>query len=99
MIETSLDRLTMLSDFGVSAIYTHDGSNTTVTGIFDSDYEAVTTGGGVPFAMEQPRFHCRTEDVPSAVDGDLLEINGRDFVIRVVMPDGTGMTELQLEKA
>lgn len=99
MIETSLDRLTILSDFGVNAIYTRNSVESTVKGIFDSDYEAVTAGGGVPFAMEQPRFHCRTQDVPNASDGDLLEIDGRDFVIRVVMPDGTGMTELQLEKA
>lgn len=97
MIETPEDRLLMLTDFGVDAEYTHDGVTTTIKGILDKEYQAVDAGGGVAFAMEQPRFHIRTSDAPNAVDGDSLVISGTNYLIRVVMPDGTGMTELQLE--
>ena len=97
MIETAADRLLMLSDFGVDADYTHDGDTSTIKGILDKEYQSVDAGGGVAFAMEQPRFHVRTSDAPNAVDGDTIVIGGVNYIIRIVMPDGTGMTELQLE--
>ena len=96
-VETAADRLVMLTDFGIEVAYTHDGNTTNITGIFDKEYEAVDSGGGVAFAMEQPRFHVRTQDAPNATDGDTLVISGVTYIIRVVMPDGQGMTELQLE--
>jgi hypothetical protein len=98
MIETAEDRLVMLSDFGVTATYTHEGNASEIKGIFDNEYEAVDVGGSVPFAMEQPRFYCRTSDVPNVIDGDTLQINSVTYIVRVIMPDGTGITELQLEK-
>jgi hypothetical protein len=96
-VETATDRLILLSDFGIDAEYTHNGSTSNLKGILDKEYEAVDAGGGVPFAMEQPRFHIRTQDAPNATDGDTLVIEGVTYAVRVVMPDGQGMTELQLE--
>lgn len=97
-VETDNDRLAMLNDFGVTAVHTSNGNDTDVVGIFDKDYEAVDVGGSVPFAMEQPRFYYRTSDLPSVSDTDIIQIEGSTYYVRVIMPDGQGITELQLEK-
>ena len=89
----------MLNDFGVDAIFdSSDSSHKTVKGVFDNDYEAVNAGGSMGFAITRPRFYCRSADVLGVEDGDTLEIDSVDYKIVVVMPDGTGMTEMMLEK-
>lgn len=98
-VETADDRALLLADFGVSATFTPaGGTGAAVTGIVDNDYEAVDAGGSVSFAVTRPRFVCRTADISGAAEGDALAIDGVTYTIRVVMPDGTGMTELMLEK-
>jgi hypothetical protein len=99
-VETDLERAVFFeaNDFGVSAIYTPAGGDpVTIEGIFDDRHEEVDAGGGVPFSITSPQFHTRTADVPGALEGDTLEIGGIVYTIRVVMPDGTGLTMLQLE--
>jgi hypothetical protein len=98
-VETADDRLVMLADFGVTATYTPVGGQAaSVVGIFDNAYEAVDAGGNVPVALTQPHFTCRTADVPNAADGDALVVSGVSYIIRVVMQDGTGISDLLLEK-
>jgi hypothetical protein len=98
-VETADDRLIMLSDFGVTATYTPVGGvETSIVGIFDNAYEAVDAGGNVPVALTQPHFTCRTADVPNAADGDALVVNATSYIVRVVMQDGTGISDLLLEK-
>jgi len=98
-VESAADRAIFLSinDFGVSATYTHSAVATTISGIFDNDFVEVDTGG-IPFAMQQPRFLARTSDVSAAVEDDTLVISGTTYKIKVVQHDGTGMTNLVLEK-
>lgn len=96
-VETINDQLFMLSDFGVSATYTPaGGSASNITVIFDNEYIPVDTGASVAFAMQQPKALARTIDVPGADQGDLISIDGIDYTVTIVMPDGTGMTELML---
>jgi len=98
-VETADDRLYMLADFGEAVTYTPTGgAESSVTAIFDNGYEAVDAGGGVSFAMQQPRLTCRTSDVPNAAEGDAVVVGGVSYKIAIVMPDGTGITELMLEK-
>ena len=100
-VETADDRAIFVSvdDFGVAASYTPaGGSASTVNGIFDNDFIEADAGGGVTFALQQPRFHCRTADVSSAAEGDALVVSGVNYTIRVVQDDGTGMTMLVLER-
>ena len=98
-VETAQDRLFMLQDFGVDAIFdSPDSSHKTVRGVFDNDYESVNAGGSMDFAITRPRFFCRSSDVLDVEDGDSLEIDSVTYKIVVVMPDGTGMTEMMLEK-
>jgi len=100
-VETAADRAIFVDvdDFGTAATYTPTGGvAATVNGIFDNDFIEVDTGGGVGVALQQPRFHCRTADVPSAAEGDALVVSGVNYTIRIVQDDGTGMTMLVLER-
>ena len=99
-VESADDRAIFvgLDDFGTSATFTHSGTSTTVSGIFDNDFVEVDAGGGIPFAMQQPRFLCRTADVTTAVEDDTLVIATVTYKIKVRQDDGTGMTNLILEK-
>jgi len=95
-VESADDRTIFfdVDDFGTAATYTPSGgAGVTVNGIFDNDFIEVDGGGGVGFAMQQPRFVCRTADVSSATEGDALSVSGT-----IVQDDGTGLTTLILEK-
>lgn len=98
-VETADDRLIMLADFGEAVLYTPvGGTQVSITAIFDNGYEAVDAGGGVSFALQQPRLTCRTLDVSSAAEGDAVSVGGVSYKVSIVMADGTGITELMLEK-
>jgi hypothetical protein len=95
-VETDTERAIFVEvdDFAVAATY----NGGTVNGIFDKEYLELDSGGSVAFAINQPRFVCRTSDVSDAADGDSITISGTSYVIRVVQDDGTGMTTLVLEE-
>lgn len=98
-VETADDRSYFLMDFGVSATYTPvGGGSSTITVIFDNEYIPVETGGSIPFAMQQPKCLARTADLTGTIEGGSLVIGSVTYAIRIVMPDGTGMTELMLER-
>lgn len=99
-VESADDRsyFVAVDDFGVAATYTPaGGSSSTVNGVFDNDFVEVDTGGSVTFAQQQATFMCRTADVSSAAEGDAITISGENYIVRIVQPDGTGMTNLILE--
>jgi hypothetical protein len=98
-VETADDRSYLLADFGVSATYTSvGGTPATITVIFDNEYIPVETGATMPFAMQQPKCLARTSDLAGVAENGTLAIDGTTYYIRIVMPDGTGMTELMLER-
>lgn len=85
-------------DFGVTASYTPSGgSASNVKGIFDNEFFEAAVGD-VGVAIQQPRFLCRTSDISAAAEGDAITINSVAYTIRVVQPDGTGVTTLVLEE-
>lgn len=100
-VESADDRLAMLDadEFGVSATWTPSGgSATAVDGIFDNEFRSTDIGAGAEIATDDPHFLCRTADVSGIVEGDALVVSGVSYTVRVVMADGTGMTELVLEE-
>lgn len=101
-VETADDRAIFFSveDFGVAASYTKIGGNAqTINGIFDNEYLAEDAGAGVVFAVTQPRFLCRTSDLPSgAGEGDAITISAVAYTVKVIESDGTGISTLVLEK-
>jgi hypothetical protein len=84
-----------LDDFAVSASY--DGG--TIQGIFDNETVPVDAGGFAQVHKEQPRFTCRTADVPSVAEDQAIVISGVTYAIKAWVHDGTGVTTLQLEKS
>ena len=100
-VETAADRLMFLADFGLTATYTKSGGSvSSLRGIFDNEFYAADTGAGVAFVSAQPRFFVRSVDMPTGADyGDGISIDGANYVVRTIQPDGTGMTTLILEKA
>lgn len=100
-VETATERAIFFDtgDFGDAASYTPaGGSATTVNGIFDHAAAEADAGGSVSVIVEQPRFVCATSSLPSAAEGDAIVIKTISYVVRVVFDDGTGTTELFLEK-
>jgi hypothetical protein len=104
-VESAADRASFLSaaEFGLSATYTPVGGGgaVPVNGIFDNDWLDLDVQGEVNVASRSPRFVCATSALDaaggSASDATLV-VAGVTYKIRVVKPDGTGMTELKLEK-
>lgn len=93
-VELAGDREILLADFGVTVSWT----GTDFTAIFDNVYAAEDLGGSVSFAMTQPRLLCRTADVSGISEGTTVTVEAVNYYVRIIMPDGTGMTELALEK-
>ena len=83
-----------LDDFAVAASY--EGG--TINSIFDNETVPVEAGGFSQIHQEQPRFTCRTADVPSVAEGQAIVISGLTYEIKAWVHDGTGVTTLQLEK-
>ena len=97
MVESATDRSLLLADFGEAATWTPTGgSAATLTALFQKEHEEVDTGGAVSIVMSHPRVTCRTADVSTAAEGDTFAIGGVTYTVRVVMTDGTGMTQLVL---
>jgi hypothetical protein len=99
-IADDLAAILNVEEFAVSAVYRRANAmgDTTINGIFDNETVPVETGGFVPVHEEQPRFTCRTSDIPNIVEIDEIVISGTVYTIRAWVHDGTGVTVLQLEK-
>lgn len=101
-VESASDRAYMLniSDFGTTATYTLvAGGSSSIVGIFDNEFFEADPQANVTYASAQPRFLVQTADLPSGADyGDSVTINSVHYKVRIIQPDGTGMTTLVLEK-
>jgi len=101
-VESASDRSYMLnvSDFGTTATYTLvAGSSSSIIGIFDNEFFEADPQGNVAYASAQPRFLVQTSTLPSGADyGDTVVISSVTYKVRIIQPDGTGMTTLVLEK-
>ena len=102
-VETLDDRQLMVADFGVTCTGVPvGGANFTFTAIYDAQHAMEDAGGFVAFSVQQPRLTCVSADISALTEGDTVTVpvNGSnvDYTIRVVMPDGTGVTELALEE-
>ncbi|MDB2650172.1 hypothetical protein N9Y19_04535 [Porticoccaceae bacterium] len=97
-VETADDRALMIADFGESVIFMPSKlPDSTITAIFDNQYQSVEAGGTVSFAVVQPRLTVRSSDIPNAEEGDCFRIRGKLHVVTILMDDGTGITEIALE--
>lgn len=84
-----------LDEFATTVTY--DGG--TISGIFDNETIPVDAGGFAQVHQEQPRLTVRTSDIPTIGEGEVMVILGANYAVRAWIHDGTGVTEVQLEKA
>lgn len=92
--------LLTLDEFAVVATYQRKGGlgDTSINVIFDNETVPVDAGGFAQVHQEQPRVTCRSIDVPSISETDVMIIGGLHYTVRAWVHDGTGVTEVQLEK-
>jgi len=48
--------------------------------------------------IPQPKFLCRTVDIPNAAEGDAIKVASTAYTVRIVLTDGLGMTTLLMER-
>lgn len=102
MFETAADRAVFLNtdDFGAAATWTHDGTSTSINGIFDAPWSDGSGLAEVDHTQTLPAFICRTDDLPvGAGRNDSLTVGGVAYRVRELRPDSTGMTMTDLERA
>lgn len=83
----------LLADFGVPVT---QASRIIGSGLFDRAYAGV---GDIPVESYSPAVTCRSADVAELEHGDSVTVDGSDYTIRSIQPDGTGITVLILEAA
>lgn len=89
----------ILEDFAISVNFLqNDVVIGSVLGIFDNPQISRGINQDFDITIPQPRFTCRTTDLPSVQEGDKLSINSVQYYIRVQINDGEGVSTLSLEK-
>ncbi len=94
-LTSDLTSIMDVDEFAVAVTY--DGG--TINGIFDNETIPVDNGGFVTVHQEQPQLTCKTSDLPSIGEGEVMVISGVTYVVRAWIHDGTGVTVVQLEKS
>ncbi len=98
-VESDADRAVFVApgDFGTTATWTHDGTSTTVEGIFDHPAAIVSGVSDVDQVTRQASFLCAEADLPAgAGQGDTVAIGVASYAVRAFLPDGTGMVRAEL---
>lgn len=102
-VESAADRavFTNPDEFGAIASYTvAGGSPVALEGIFDDDYQLLGAFDNAPgIEGSSPVFHVVTSDLPAGyANGDAVTVNSINYTVVELMPDGTGLTILRLQK-
>ena len=82
---------------GTAVTYTPAGdSGTSINIIFNNEYVLIDEGD-VGVSGTVPVLTCRSSDIPSIAVDDTFLISSTTYKAKVIRPDGTGITEIQLE--
>ena len=80
-----------------AASYTPSGgSASSISVIFRNEFYLEDAGVGVE--TTQPVITVQTSKVPGIAHGDVIEISGINYNVIGIRPDGTGISEIALEK-
>lgn len=87
-----------LDEFAQAATYTPSGgSASAINLIFRNEFFAVDEGS-LTVETVQPVVTVQTSAVPSVAHGDTIATGGVTYNVIGIRPDGTGVTEIALEK-
>ena len=73
------------------------GSASAITVIFRNEFY-LEDGGTVGVETTQPVITVETSKVPGIAHGDVIGISGINYKVIGIRPDGTGISEIALEK-
>ena len=73
------------------------GSGSSINAIFNNEYVLIPDGE-VGVNATQPVVTCVSSDVSGIAIDDTFLINSVTYKAKVIRPDGTGVTEIQLEE-
>lgn len=90
-----LDDFLSEDEFADVALFQTDQGEQPVSGIFDNAWLLAETGE-VDLETSQPRFTCKASDVTHITRGQDVVIEGDDYSVLTVEPDGTGMAVVVL---
>ena len=96
VMDMSADNLDMLNADEFGSVVVFNGN--IISGIYDAAYYELIGGDG-SVESTTPAVICRSADVTGIKHQDLVNIDGTDYYVVGVKPDGTGMTEIALELA
>lgn len=100
-VETAADRASLLTDFGVEVTWQVGvATPATLTAIFDSGTVRQEFADTVSALNRRATIICREADLPSGAGGtsDQITVDGNDYTLKALEPDGTGMTVAVLER-
>jgi len=84
--------------FAVSATLKRAGySSTTISVIFDEPTQVENAATG-EIEMTIPSAQAATSDITGTTHGDVLEIDGTEYEVLAILPDGLGMSRLELSR-
>ena len=70
-----------------------------VTGLFLAEHESVDVRAGVPVSTVQPVLELVSSDLPGPIEeGDRVTVQGRDYLVVDMRPDGHGHIKLALQR-
>lgn len=90
MVEDELDRISLLSDFG---IYVYIADNQ-VLSIFSQPHKSYTDV--LELSGSYPTLLCRTSDVLFVKQGDEVLISNEVYSVSDIQQDGTGFTTITI---
>lgn len=97
-----LDRMitTVRDTFPAAVVYDPDGEALALTGVFDEAYRSIELGdAGVPVDTTAPRLTLRLADLSATPEPyDILTVDGQEWQVTGVEPDGSGMVGLRLSE-
>jgi len=86
------------NDFAETVIYTKVGNGpVNIKAMFDAEHTFVDPETG-DIRSSNPMVRTATKDTEGASNQDSFTISGQVFRVREVMPDGSGMTDIELTK-
>lgn len=95
----NLDDFFSTTEFALTAQFGPEESEVDVVGIFTAAGEILNTGDGHHVTTAMASFITPAADISSYAQGDRVAINGAEYTIYDIVPDGTGLSTVQLHEA
>lgn len=86
-------------DFADRATWTHNNVELELVGLFDHAWSPTGGAASIDVTNAMAHFTCPAILVQGVRQGDELSVDGREFVIRELQPDGEGLMRLSLRSA